>query len=745
MPAYNLKQLSPVPTAPELIDIVLLRTQRKTPTVIHPGYKISRIRSFYMRKVKFTQQTISERLGAIVGDFPRLDDVHPFHADLMSVLYDRDHYKLALGQLSTCKKLCESVCRDYVRLLKYGDSLYRCKSLKVAALGRMMTLLKRQKAALAYLEEVRKHIGRLPSLDPTARTLLVCGFPNVGKSSFMNKVTRAEVEVQPYAFTTKSLYVGHMDHRYLRWQVIDTPGILDHELERRNVIEMQAITALAHLPCAVLYFVDVSEQCGYTIEQQAGLYHSIRALFSDKQLVVVANKTDVRGLDELAPERRKLLDDMCAAHASNGPDSDQRAPLIEMSNVTETGITDVKNLACELLLSVRVEKRRSAQGGGRVRDKLNRLVVTQPRATHAKTLTSAVPGTQNGDESRVCIPASVLAARRAARLAAKARRAEEAADRDEAALAAAVETGARLEAVDEVRERAKASRRAAHDLVAEATRSGATAPKPATERDLMWLGGGPGVYSADTSREYLGQLRCDDWASDVVPEIMDGKNVLDFVDPDIVARLAQLDREEAETDEALAEAEALEAESALSPAEAALVKAVRDKKKLDRLKSQNKRTNASVLPRNKLRGRQMDYEGGDGGDAMDTDENEDDDDAARRARKAAVKRGRSLTRRRGDASSDVHMSIDGADEEHTTKKARLRSVSRARSGSRPPPRTDRGFKDDKQKAEATKVGRKMQKKINRLARAGEADRKTGPKLLRWRLEGKMSTGTRRSR
>ena len=34
-------------------------------------------------------------------------------------------------------------------------------------------------------------------------------------------MTRADVEVQPYAFTTKSLYVGHMDYRYLRWQVIN--------------------------------------------------------------------------------------------------------------------------------------------------------------------------------------------------------------------------------------------------------------------------------------------------------------------------------------------------------------------------------------------------------------------------------------------------------------------------------------------------------------------------------------------
>lgn len=33
------------------------------------------------------------------------------------------------------------------------------------------------------------------------------------------QVTRADVDVQPYAFTTKSLFVGHMDYKYLRWQV----------------------------------------------------------------------------------------------------------------------------------------------------------------------------------------------------------------------------------------------------------------------------------------------------------------------------------------------------------------------------------------------------------------------------------------------------------------------------------------------------------------------------------------------
>ena len=41
MPVYNFKKMSPVPSAPDLVDIVLMRTQRKTPTVVHPGYKIT--------------------------------------------------------------------------------------------------------------------------------------------------------------------------------------------------------------------------------------------------------------------------------------------------------------------------------------------------------------------------------------------------------------------------------------------------------------------------------------------------------------------------------------------------------------------------------------------------------------------------------------------------------------------------------------------------------------------------------
>lgn len=391
----SLYPVSPqVPTAKDFVDLVLSRTQRQTPTVVRKRFNISRIRQFYMRKVKHTQTVWNEKLSRLLADFPKVDDIHPFYSDLLNVLYDKDHYKLALGQLSTARNLIDRVAKDYVKLLKYGDSLYRCKQLKRAALGRMAKIIRRQHASLAYLEQVRQHMSRLPSIDPNDRTIVVCGYPNVGKSSFMNNVTRADIDVQPYAFTTKSLFVGHSDYKYLRWQLIDTPGVLDRPLEDRNTIEMQSVTALAHLNAVVLYILDVSEQCGYSIQQQVALYDSIKPLFVNKPLVAALNKCDVRSPEDLPQEDIDAICRMLSSAAATTSDADLQPQgshlnsALRMSTRTAEGVNHVKEQCCEKLLARRVQSKLNSR---RINQVTNRLHVATPQTRDNKVRQPAIP------------------------------------------------------------------------------------------------------------------------------------------------------------------------------------------------------------------------------------------------------------------------------------------------------------------------------------------------------------------
>ncbi|GJX29122.1 nucleolar GTP-binding protein 1, partial [Tanacetum coccineum] len=180
---------------------------------------------------------------------------------------------------------------------------------------------------------------------------------------------------------TKSLFVWHTDYKYLRYQVIDTPGILDMPFEDRNIIEMCSITALVHLRAAVLFFLDISGSCGYTIAQQAALFHSIKSLFMNKPLIIVCNKTDLQSLEGIAEDDKKLVEEMKSEALKTliGQGDEVRdgaEVLLTMSTLTEERVMNVKNAACERLLDQRVEIKMKSK---KMNECLNRLHVAVPK------------------------------------------------------------------------------------------------------------------------------------------------------------------------------------------------------------------------------------------------------------------------------------------------------------------------------------------------------------------------------
>ena len=515
------------------------------------------------------------------------------------------------------------------------------------------------------------------------------------QSSFLNLVSNADVEVQPYAFTTKSLFVGHTDYQYVRWQVIDTPGLLDHALEERNVIEMQAITALAHLHATVLYFVDPSEQCGYSLQQQAALFHSLQPLFSNKPLLVVTNKADLKRVDDLEPADRQLILDMAPSTSTTR--------LMSMSNLTTDGVNSVMQHACDLLLQHRVEKKIKSKRAAEV---INRISVAQP--------------IKRDDKPRpTSIPASVLRQREAA----------------VAAMSDAPPTTPSLFTKD-----FRASLRRAPVI------DPATGKAKVTERDLEAAGGGAGVYNVDLKKKWV--LAVDEWKWDVIPELMDGKNVADFIDVDIERQLRMLEEEEEEEMRRLKErgdAE-MDDESELDEDELQQAAKIREKKALvvsERiLRHAN---NKPILPRS-VHARHTSLQAvGETIDSMGLDSSKMRDRSRSRSRVAEQKeatgerRGRKRAREEEEGEAAV-MDVEPSAKQRALSTIRARSHSRDRSTSHRVGVAS-PFRDAVQKVQAAKV-KVMQgeRKRNRLAKAAESDRRIYDLKPKHLFSGKRGAG-----
>ncbi|MBW2983477.1 GTP-binding protein [Candidatus Woesearchaeota archaeon] len=92
-------------------------------------------------------------------------------------------------------------------------------------------LYKAQLARLKEKEEARRAGSAASGGGYSVRktgdgTVVLLGFPSVGKSTLLNGLTNAESEVGSYAFTTLQVVPGMMEYAHARIQVLDVPGVV---------------------------------------------------------------------------------------------------------------------------------------------------------------------------------------------------------------------------------------------------------------------------------------------------------------------------------------------------------------------------------------------------------------------------------------------------------------------------------------------------------------------------------------
>lgn len=287
----SFSRIPTIRTADELVDSAFRKASRIT---VPAKDAFPRLKQTEQARVRSVQNSLASDLQTYVKRFPSFDQLHPFYGELIDVTLDLDKVRKSLGALDWAWKRINEVGDEAIVAMKKAQHAEQVLQPKQQAYGRIASLLKQVDDDLRFLDEVRQSMRKLPVIEMEEPTVVVAGYPNVGKSSLVRKVSTGTPEVAHYPFTTKGVVVGHFEAKRVRHQIIDTPGLLDRPLEDRNKIELQALQALRHLADVIVFLVDPSEHCGYTLDAQRKLLADVKAAFPDAPFVVAESKADLK-------------------------------------------------------------------------------------------------------------------------------------------------------------------------------------------------------------------------------------------------------------------------------------------------------------------------------------------------------------------------------------------------------------------------------------------------------------------
>ncbi|ASI99802.1 NOG1 family protein [Thermococcus celer] len=287
------EKMPTVLTADELIDKAFRRAEKAASAATPKGGPRAKAREREELRVRTVSNVVRDNLRKLLDRTPGVSELPAFYRELVDTLVDRDQFHRSLGRVNWAVKTIRKLEQRHVEKIRYSRDPEEMARLRRAFYGRVADVLHDISDDLEYLNRARNVLKDLPVVDLELPTVVIAGHPNVGKSTLLRALTNAKPEVASYPFTTRGINVGQFEEHYLRYQVIDTPGLLDRPLSERNEVERQAILALKHLGKVIVYVFDPSEYCGYPIEEQRHLFEEIHREFGGFPFLVVLNKVDV--------------------------------------------------------------------------------------------------------------------------------------------------------------------------------------------------------------------------------------------------------------------------------------------------------------------------------------------------------------------------------------------------------------------------------------------------------------------
>jgi len=289
----SFQSIQRVEKAQVYLDIAI-RKALKSRSGKHQRIDIKKAKQINFQVIGIINDVLSSKLDEIVKDFPALDNFTEFYAELLKVTLDRDELKKALGSISWAKKKVNQLTREHKSKTGLAVSFERLDKARKAFIGRISSVMKQIDPYLTIVENARLMFEDYPVIKQDLFTVCIAGFPNVGKTTLLSKLTKSKPDIQAYAFTTKQLNLGYAEMHDQKVQFIDTPGTLARP-EKMNNIEKQAYLAIKYPADIIVYIFDLTEP--YPLEDQKKLLELFKQF--RKPILLYLSKTDLLEKDEI--------------------------------------------------------------------------------------------------------------------------------------------------------------------------------------------------------------------------------------------------------------------------------------------------------------------------------------------------------------------------------------------------------------------------------------------------------------
>jgi len=270
----------------KLVEIALDRATKKSCAI----EKKSQLRE---KKAMYFSGFLTDKLDKAMDSIPDPDDFGEFHSALMKTIESANKMTQLKAHFFTVRKLISKRKRHAIKDIRMGKS-----GAMKEFVGRISSIMKSLKGTIREYNTLQKKIANMPKIKTNLKTIILAGFPNVGKTTMLQRLTDSRPEIASYPFTTKQLNIGYFEFKHQQVQVIDTPGLLERTPDERNKIEEKAILAVKHLADLVCFIVDVPEHAE-KLEQQLGLLESLKKIFGETPCVVLLNKLDLSTKEEI--------------------------------------------------------------------------------------------------------------------------------------------------------------------------------------------------------------------------------------------------------------------------------------------------------------------------------------------------------------------------------------------------------------------------------------------------------------